>query len=352
RDFEAGLQDRLLGINSPTALQVVQLGREREFALAEAASIGASTDLVNQVFDALFDQLVRIDDVANDIGDTTTRIASLSGAFNSIGGAADRLLIDPNLSPLSPADRLAEAEAQFNALAQVAQFGEGDEQIRALEQLETLTQTYLQASQSYYANSEGFYEDFLNAEAVLRETESLTARMLRIEEAQLAELQRIAGNDNGAPGAANQDFGVNVALNQQLAAITGFTANFGGQAFTSFAQGLSPAVQQQVNDAIAGAGGTPVTFNTGGSFRVGGQPGVDSNLFSLALTRGEYVEISREDNMGAMAEALAELRGDMQALARTVSESAAQTTKAVQDGTDQRAEQVSAMNRAASRPAA
>lgn len=55
-------------------------------------------------------------------------------------------------------------------------------------------------------------------------------------------------------------------------------------------------------------------FATGGGFRVGGLGGTDSKLAQLALTPGEYVNVTHGDSMAAMASELGALRADLRAI--------------------------------------
>ncbi|MEO0496886.1 MAG: DUF456 domain-containing protein [Pseudomonadota bacterium] len=341
-NFEEGLRNELLQTFSPSTLELIQLGDRRTAALQEAQAIGASEDLVNRLFDTLYDQIIRVDEAANDLADTTSRLSVFSGFGNRFGNAADRLLTDPTLSPLSPEARLAEAESQFFAAANLAQNGTGDEQLNALEQLETLTDSYLQASRDFYASSEGYYDDFQAAQDILRNTESFAQREINLLEAQLAELQKLNSSTlpSSVAGVAindNQDFGVNATVNQQLAALsqtfdTPFTQNFGNSNFINYASTLNASQLGQVNSILAAAGQDPLAFNTGGSFTVGGMPGVDTNVIPMALTRGEVVNVSREDNMAALKEEIASLNSRIDRLTAVVAAGATETVGAIRKG--------------------
>lgn len=95
------------------------------------------------------------------------------------------LLVDPELSPLSPADRLAEARRQFDEVAARAQLGDS----AAIGELPDLSRRLLEASRTYHASSADYFADFERVSGVLQATESLATRQLAIAESQLASLR-------------------------------------------------------------------------------------------------------------------------------------------------------------------
>lgn len=95
------------------------------------------------------------------------------------------LLVDPELSPLSPADRLAEARRQFDEVAARAQLGDS----AAIGELPDLSRRLLEASRAYHASSADYFADFERVSGVLQATESLASRQLAIAESQLVSLR-------------------------------------------------------------------------------------------------------------------------------------------------------------------
>lgn len=95
------------------------------------------------------------------------------------------LLTDAELSPLSPADRLAEARRQFDDVAARAQLGD----TAAIGELPDLSRRLLEASRAYHASSADYFADFERVSGVLQATESLASRQLAIAENQLASLR-------------------------------------------------------------------------------------------------------------------------------------------------------------------
>lgn len=95
------------------------------------------------------------------------------------------LLTDAELSPLSPADRLAEASRQFDDVAARAQLGDS----AAIGELPELSRRLLEASRAYHASSADYFADFERVSGVLQATESLAGRQLAIAEGQLSSLR-------------------------------------------------------------------------------------------------------------------------------------------------------------------
>jgi len=96
------------------------------------------------------------------------------------------LLIDSNLSPLSPVDRLAEARRQFNDIATKAQAGD----MAAGENLPEIARSFLEASKAYNAGTVDYFNDFQTVQTVLRNTETVAERQARTANEQLVVLRQ------------------------------------------------------------------------------------------------------------------------------------------------------------------
>lgn len=96
------------------------------------------------------------------------------------------LLLDSELSPLSPGDRLTEARRQFEDIAARARIGDS----AAIADLPESSRRLLEASRAYYASSSDYFRDFERVGAVLSATESLAQRQLGIAESQLGTLRQ------------------------------------------------------------------------------------------------------------------------------------------------------------------
>lgn len=148
--------------------------------LSSGALRGVSQEAIDEFlntgsFDAFSEALEEITDTLGEFGDlfrdnlnlASTAARRFANVAQSLAAANDNLLVDPNLSPLSPADRLAEARSQFTSLAESAQRGD----IESLEQLEAAGSTLLEASRAFFASSAGFQSDF----SFVRESLSVAA---------------------------------------------------------------------------------------------------------------------------------------------------------------------------------
>ncbi|MBV6633868.1 MAG: hypothetical protein KI792_12655 [Alphaproteobacteria bacterium] len=356
-DFNRNIRDQYLAAADPGVFERIQLGRQRQDALDEALAVGGDVDQVNALFDALLEGLDDINQAGEDIADTTSRLSAFQSAASSVFGAADRLLTNPSLSPLSPGDRLAEAERQFNEAVRLASGGgTQEEQLAALSDLEGLTATYLDASRGFFASSEDYYDDFAAAESALRGVESLVQLEITIQQQQLDALNRIA-DSSGFGGAANDNtpsgfFGARPDVNRDLYNIVrsaGFDVpgGFGGGNFLNVAGGLPQSVQQDINDYLLGIGEGRLEFNSGGSATVRGRGGVDANLVPLALTNGESVSVSRADTMAAVGRELREVNAKLDRLTQVTAAGANANVGATREGTDVARQQARAARRSA-----
>lgn len=233
---------------------------------------------------------------------------------NSLRGTADSLLIDNNLSTLSPHEQLLEAERQFEeALALANDSTPSDEaSLEAAQNLGNLTQQYLREAQDYYAGDERFAAAFQRGQEALRSTAD---RQVDIEREQLSRLASIddeigrltevlASNENqpsyvqGGDGQyvstglngipANLDLGYNPENNLRI--YQALTA--AGISFPGAGEGQLGQLRQQnltVNAILEAMG-----FADGGLV-VGGSPGRDSVL--AALTPGERVQTVEQNLM-------------------------------------------------------
>lgn len=104
--------------------------------------------------------------------------ASKSG-IAAIKAFRDAMKINDS-SPLSPADKVAEAGKQFRALADKAAGGDTE----ALGQLTQIGQSYLDEARSYYASSTGYYDIWKEVDATLARVQSATEGQLSKAEQQ------------------------------------------------------------------------------------------------------------------------------------------------------------------------
>ncbi len=115
----------------------------------------------------------------------------LEATISKFKGISDKLrdfrqsLAFGELSPLTPAQKLDQARANFNQTRLSA--ASGDES--ALDKLPTVAQEFLRASQTYNASSAAFISDFNFVSSVLENSEKTALSQSDVARSQLAELQ-------------------------------------------------------------------------------------------------------------------------------------------------------------------
>lgn len=175
---------------------------------------------------------------------TESTVNSLNNYINSIKKFRESLLLGAQ-SPLTPAQRYAEAERQFDALLATANGpATTPAEIRtrdlALSQLEGAASSFLEASRIYNASSPQYTSDFSKVQGALSSTESSLTAQLSIEEKSLAELESQTSFLEAQIAATN---GVNNSVLSVADAIAGL------ESAVLRAAALKPAA-----DAVTGAG--------------------------------------------------------------------------------------------------
>lgn len=180
------------------------LGFDTSLAVRELSlsikDIAGNSDLTKDEIAALSDAFPQLRFMLNGV-DTATQSLSdatsdLDAAYREEASALDELIsaskqgIDAikkfrdamrisDKSPLSPAEKVAEAGRQFIDLANKAKAGDKD----ALNDLTQISQSYLDEAQSYYASSEGYFAIWKQVDQTLASVQSAT-------EGQLSEAER------------------------------------------------------------------------------------------------------------------------------------------------------------------
>lgn len=162
--------------------------------------------------------------------------SSWSGLADSLASYKKSLLLS-DYSPLDPAGKFAEAQAQFRDILGKAQGGD----TKAAEQLQGASDAYLKANQDYWASANP--AAFQEVQAGLTDVETVAQKQVRLAESQIARLD-----------------GINTSVQGVTAAVGTVTAAVGSAAST-----LSAAFQaaQQAAVAQAAANGVP-TGSVGG----------------------------------------------------------------------------------------
>lgn len=119
----------------------------------------------------------------SEIESTISRLKSFT---EGIKGFKDSLRLDKQLSPLSPYERLMEAQRQFNEVSAKALGGDEGAQGR----LEEVSRAYLEEARAYYASSEAYFQIFEQVEATLDQALAKAEGQLSNAEKQLSALER------------------------------------------------------------------------------------------------------------------------------------------------------------------
>lgn len=114
-----------------------------------------------------------------------TAIASrMSGYVQSLTQLRNSLLVG-NLSPLSPRAQYDEARRQLSDLKTHAALGDD----AAYEQLQAVSQSFLEASQAYNASSAAYEQDFAWVQSILADSSTTAARIAAAAQSQASALQ-------------------------------------------------------------------------------------------------------------------------------------------------------------------
>ncbi|WP_439618305.1 phage tail length tape measure family protein [Shinella sp.] len=112
-------------------------------------------------------------------------IGRLESFISSIEDFKASLRLDNQLSPLSPSDKLIEAQKRFQEISTKALAG--DE--AAMGELEDVSRQYLTEARAYYASSEQYFAIFEQVEAILDQALSSAKGQLSLEEKSLSALE-------------------------------------------------------------------------------------------------------------------------------------------------------------------
>lgn len=161
--------------------------RQAEQDIADAE--GAAAEAKNVYIDALNREISTVTEQIGLIDEQIRAQEELKANFErlalSMRDARLGLLIDPNLSPLNPQDRLAEARSQFESIYARAQGGDA----AAMEQLPDISRSFLEASKAFNASNSAYFADFSRVQEALSNTETIAAQQVRLADEQLNTLR-------------------------------------------------------------------------------------------------------------------------------------------------------------------
>lgn len=326
KQFNAGNVTSYLAGASPEAAALAAEQQSFNTALATAKELGANTQLLYRVHAQNIAKIqAQYSTVTQGMQDTVNKAQALAVQYRDIGESlADAIfnLKTGALSTLSPGDQLALARSQFGTAAAAARLGDAN----AMQQLPQLANTFLGLSKAFYASSTDYARDFESVTAAMEAARATASRQANIQE-QIAEntaaqltattsgfatlasiMASIANAEKVSAGsyvgktysssnanelvvknkAAIQAAGLMGVVNTLLDTYS-YGTTPGDKRRSEFFAGNSG--QNAAFIAAAKAAGIP-GFANGGSFMVGGHPGIDANLVAFRATRGEQVTVT------------------------------------------------------------
>lgn len=245
----------------------------------------------------------------------------------------------------------ADASASFYAIAAKARLGDTD----AMGQLVGAAQAASSSAMSGASTQVEFLREQARIRAAVQAAEDTATRHITVADKQLLALEAqvagfitvnesvltvaqgisgvisainvLNGTFGGVVANANRSWGANPDANMALAR-QGYSGDFGGGGFQAWAVQQDETTKAKLRDILMQQGQAyRIAFNTGGSFTVGGNGGVDTTPVSFMGTRNEIVNVSKEDVMGALLAETRALRADVKALLDPARSTAANTSK-------------------------
>lgn len=210
---------------------------------------GALTDLYGSELDRINEQIALLEEQESQINSVSqaneNRYAAELQAIKDIHGFVDSLLLDNDLSPLNPFERLSEAQRQFDELFASAQSGD----VEALQNLPEMARELLGLRRDVFASQD--YENF--AGGILGQLSSLGVTSSPVEQnpqqtiiGQNQQLIALQEERNRLEAAFDSEAHRNAVL--AVAEQIKEWASVSGESFTELADRLEIPVEQFLSD--------------------------------------------------------------------------------------------------------
>jgi hypothetical protein len=235
---------------------------------------------------------------------------------------------------LSTTQSYAEAQARFSKTLGAASLGDPGAQA----DFQSAAESFLGASKDNAQTREDYLRDIAKVKAGSDKVASVAERNATIADQQLAELtKQVAGilgvNESvqsveaaiaaltrafgNYTAVSGQQLGANPSANAALAAATGYRGDFGTGGFQAWIEQQDESTKAIARRVLTQFGQTQrIGFKTGGSFKVGGFGGTDSQLTQINTSPGEMINVSKRDVMDDAASGIDALLVEFQALNR------------------------------------
>jgi len=185
------IEGRILSYTNPFAASLKRLRQEFSSTRSAADNVGYSLERVNELFGyQLVEMLTEqfgpaVEDATEVLKDNIRAWESLIGSLSDF---RESLMLDTNLSPLTPEERYTEARGQFTSAVERARTGD----LEAASELPNYVKRLLDESRSYFASSEEYDRDFAESTSILQEIEDKYKDQLAASKLQLTEAERQA----------------------------------------------------------------------------------------------------------------------------------------------------------------
>lgn len=263
--FNAGINSQILAINNPEASALQSLQAEFAPIIREAIATGGDLAGVEELFglrrkQILEDILGEQEDILGEQEDSLKQLRDrLKEYLLDIQKIRDSLALNSQLGGLNRLGRATEAQNIFGRLSSRVQSGD----ITALQDLQSTTQDYLNASLDYYGPTEEYLKRLEDVYKLLDMADQLARDSVSVEERALQEQQT-----------------TNSLLQQLIEATATPLSDFGFGTSVSMGQLLRPGEDDSVLDRTSALSGLQLRVDralkvqaSGGAFSFGSSQG-------------------------------------------------------------------------------
>lgn len=293
KDFNAMISREIKSIVDPAGLALDDLNVQFKELRAQAKKVGGDLAKVEELYNLKRSEILKQQNaeqirMLEEQGSAYQQAAQKWQQYSaSLQKFQQSLLLDKQLSILSPAERYNEASRQFQDVQRRAALGDET----AIGQLEDVSRSFLESSRDFYASSEQYARDFDLVQKTLVDTKALTDRQANIQlELSAKASQQIellsgikSALESGAGGSSNRLLrpgessssleGINATNNLPISTVRKIKESLGfdfsaaenqGITFADYVRKTGGDIGDRFNAAIKAAGGVTQKFADGG----------------------------------------------------------------------------------------